>query len=608
MPNTSLHSWHLGALVFCGLVPGIAGQVGWFDAGEFATAASGLGVAHPTGFPLFCVLAHALHLLPLGTLSFKLGLLCAASIALTTSLIHASAVELGAKSWPAAFGALFYPSVGVVWLHGQVVEVYALNVALIALLAWCLITPCPRWRLAAFMTGLGLGAHVTFALAALLLWLFSLTYHREWKRVIAWVPLGLWGALILLYLPAAASREPWLNWGNPSTLSAFWAHLSASGIRDAFADEMGVLGSGTWPAIVAWFENSAGAFWPLVVLTCLAALCWTRARWIWGLMMLMALSDAAFSVLMNPMGQADLQTGMPGAWAFAMALALLGAHVRTRTFWSRMTPLIVVALVSVTASSWAFKPAQEDTLSLRYGQSALLDVGPNGLALLSSDHLAGQLLYLQGIEGMRPDVVSLVIQHLPIREDVRRRYNAASQEVPAGFLNTPIDQQADALLALTRSEVGRTSVHWELGDSRFDPILTRVLRPGRVLYRLAPTAQLADAPLGNLEAPGGAFARTFATSSELALRSRRVLSDLSRHRGVWHLLRGELQPASLCLEDAYQVDATNPPALLNLAAVRRRQGRMNEALGLLEQALVLAPDYSKAQRNLERYQAELGSP
>ena len=606
MPGPSLRSWHLGALIFCALITTVSAQVSWFDAGEFSAASAGLGVPHPTGFPLLCVLAYAAQLFPLGPVPFKLGLLCALCVAATSGLIHATALRLGARPYAALFGALFYPSVGVVWLHGGVLEVYALNGLMLSLLGWLLLAPEPRWRCAAFITGLGLGAHVTFPLLALVLWVMTLTQHKAWGRVIRWVPLGLFGALLLLYLPVAASRDPWLNWGDPSSFEALWAHLSASGIRDAFADEMGAQGAETWHALSLWLDNAAGPLWPALLVVMLLGGVLGARRWVWSIALIAAMADAAFSVLMNPMGQGDLQTGMPGSWALSLALALGGANLDLRGLLSRTHGVLLALLVGASGLMLWMAPAQEDLLASRYGQSALMEPGPNAVVLLSSDHLAGQFLYLQGIEGMRPDVVTLVIQHLAERGDVHHRYAHSGQVVPPAFRAIEARKQSDALMALARSEVKRTSLYWELGDGRFDAHVARVLRPGRVLYRVAENQERADAALGPLRAPGSAILEGLAPRGELATRSKRVMSDLSRLRGVWHLIRAELDAGVAALEDAVRLDDENPQALLNLAAARRRQGRHDEAIALLERCLELTPTYEKARQNLALYRAEAG--
>ena len=615
-------SWHLGVAVFLLLIPSVQGQITWFDSGELGAAAAGLGVAHPTGFPLLCILGYALQLIPLGPVPFKLALLCAASVAAATALIHATAVGQGARPWPAALGALFFPSVGVVWLHGTVIEVYALNTGLLALLAWLLLTPAsrlegrvgsdptaagePRWRLAALLTGLGLGAHATFALLGAVLWVVALTRHRAWRRLPPWVGIGVLGALVILYLPAAASRSPWLNWGDPSSAAGLWSHLTAAGIRESFAGEMGVWGAGSGHAALAWLRNAAGVHWELPVLVALAAGAWCGSRAAWGVALAALAADGLFSVFLNPMGQADLQTGMPGAWALSLALAHSAGHVRLSS-WMRWIPMALGGGMVLASAMETHAQHQEDGLASRHGHAALLEPSPGAIAVLSSDHLAGQALYFQGIEGMRPDVVALVVQHLPDRVEVAHRYAQSGLEPPLTFMSTPREAQLAAVLALTRSEIERTGVWWEPGDGRFDPTLAEALRPGRFLYRLAPSMAAARAPLGALVPPGGDLMRRlgWGPAPTPALRSRRAMSDASRHRGVWHLLREEVSQGAVCLDEAVALDDTNTRALLNLAAARRRTGDLAGAITLLERTIALDPTYTKAVRNLDAYRAEV---
>ena len=122
----------LGMAVFAMVLPVLHGDVTWYDAGELSVAAAGLGVAHPTGFPLFTMLGHLFASLPFGSIPFRLALLSAASIALATGLISAIATYHGACPKRSALGALLFPATFVVWLHAGLVEVYALNVACIA--------------------------------------------------------------------------------------------------------------------------------------------------------------------------------------------------------------------------------------------------------------------------------------------------------------------------------------------------------------------------------------------------------------------------------------------------------------------------------------------
>ena len=47
------------------------------DSGELVTAAATLGVAHPPGYPLWCILGKVFTYLPVGTVAWRVNLLSA---------------------------------------------------------------------------------------------------------------------------------------------------------------------------------------------------------------------------------------------------------------------------------------------------------------------------------------------------------------------------------------------------------------------------------------------------------------------------------------------------------------------------------------------------
>ena len=96
----------MGTAVLVTVLPFIHGDVTWYDAGELSVAAAGLGVPHPTGFPLFTILGHLFASLPVGSIPFRLALLSACSIALATGLISSVAIAQGACPKRSALGAL----------------------------------------------------------------------------------------------------------------------------------------------------------------------------------------------------------------------------------------------------------------------------------------------------------------------------------------------------------------------------------------------------------------------------------------------------------------------------------------------------------------------
>lgn len=55
----------------------LAPSVTFIDSGELATVAAKLGVAHPTGYPLFTIIGNAFTRLPFVDEVFRLNLMCA---------------------------------------------------------------------------------------------------------------------------------------------------------------------------------------------------------------------------------------------------------------------------------------------------------------------------------------------------------------------------------------------------------------------------------------------------------------------------------------------------------------------------------------------------
>ncbi len=55
----------------------LAPLITFWDSGELATAAWSLGIPHPPGYPLFCILGKAFTFLPLGSVAYRLNVMSA---------------------------------------------------------------------------------------------------------------------------------------------------------------------------------------------------------------------------------------------------------------------------------------------------------------------------------------------------------------------------------------------------------------------------------------------------------------------------------------------------------------------------------------------------
>ena len=74
----NISPWLAGLITFIVYCFTLAPSVVHIDSGELAAVQATLGIAHPTGYPIFTIIGHAFLRLPIpGTVIFRLNLLCA---------------------------------------------------------------------------------------------------------------------------------------------------------------------------------------------------------------------------------------------------------------------------------------------------------------------------------------------------------------------------------------------------------------------------------------------------------------------------------------------------------------------------------------------------
>ncbi len=80
--------------------------IGFGDWGEMTTVPHVLGVAHPTGYPTYIVLAWLAELVPIGSIAFRANLLSAVYVALTLATLSLISLRLGVRPLLAVVGAI----------------------------------------------------------------------------------------------------------------------------------------------------------------------------------------------------------------------------------------------------------------------------------------------------------------------------------------------------------------------------------------------------------------------------------------------------------------------------------------------------------------------
>ena len=124
-----------------------APNVTLLDSGEFITAGRSFGVPHPTGYPLWTILAWLIHLLPFGNDAWKINLLSGICGALAVGLVAAlcrsslrwmlpEAVgrSAGLSTIAALTGAWLFAFSQSMWSQAVIAEIYTLHALLVGLM------------------------------------------------------------------------------------------------------------------------------------------------------------------------------------------------------------------------------------------------------------------------------------------------------------------------------------------------------------------------------------------------------------------------------------------------------------------------------------------
>ncbi len=215
----------------------------WGDSTELALVARAAGVAHPTGYPLWSMVAALFARLPLPGWEPALAanLLSALFGAMACLALFVLQRRLGAGRVAALFGSLTLALTGEMWLHCSIAEVYSLHVLLLTLVLLAAVRvhsrpgTGPLCRLA-LLTGLALCNHMTAVLLvppALLLLLTGVRRHGGPAASGWWKAAGclLLGLLPYLYLPLRSLADPWPDYGNPETWEGFRWLVAGSQFR-----------------------------------------------------------------------------------------------------------------------------------------------------------------------------------------------------------------------------------------------------------------------------------------------------------------------------------------------------------------------------------------
>ncbi len=454
------------------------------------------------------LMAKAATFLPLGQIAFRINVLSAVCASVTVALSYLLMLRFagdrsGVTKAAAAAGALLVGCGSTMWLHATSAEVYTPNLLAVVVYLWLLTDVIDtgsvrKLRAAAVLTGLAAGLHAVFALVAAAGWAIILLHRRQTlKRDLGWTAvLVATGMLVLAYLPIRAAQEPWRNWGDPSTVGALWDHLTGARIRQAFSAEMGGKA-----AFDINFTQAIAQLWSQVswaaVGAALGALLLARRKPRFAALLLgIWLADLAFTVLLNPMGMQDRQTGLIATFAtsvaFVVGMSWIGKRWLATEFRLYSAPLLSFVLAfSLTTPAVFSEGRVRDSRRLYHpidqGDRTFDQAPPESLLLVSSDDLASATTYLQGVENRRPDCTTIVKQHIADQAYVEQLHSIHGDAHLTDTFMAALAEGGETrqlLSVLLAENTERRPVYWQLGDVTVDNLVAGDLRLSLPMGRL----------------------------------------------------------------------------------------------------------------------------
>jgi hypothetical protein len=415
------------------LLPGIA----FGDWGEMQTVPHVLGIAHPTGYPTYILLAWLAELVPIGSIAFRANLLSAVYVAAALATTTLIAVRLGVRPLIAVAAGLALGATGTIWAAATVAEVNPLHLLFAALiihraLVWGERRSPVDLAVGGLLVGLALGNHLLTLFIAPFVALFVLWSGRREilaRPAVLALPIGalVLGLAVYLYIPLAASQSPPLPYNHPTTLDGVLWLVSGTQFRGQF-DFLSAQGPGEFIASLPdlWELVAARAtpVLPILGLAGLAILVLRRPAF--GIMCLGVGATAVYiwanylhleHYLLVPF----LLLGIGSAVALESAVRALGWLVARggldggpaavglgRTISVAIGvgvgALAIVASLLLAATNWDGADRSGDRSGNEYVDAVFATLPPNA-AILSYWDASTPLWYGQHVEGRRPDIL-----------------------------------------------------------------------------------------------------------------------------------------------------------------------------------------------------------
>jgi len=596
------------------LPPTVTGE----DSGELIAAAYTLGIPHPPGYPLWCMLGKLFTLLPIGCVAWRVALMSTVFAAGAVAIVSLIVMRLTRNVLAATVAGLAVAVSADFWAQSLIAEVYTLNALILSgcvyiLLVWNETRQIRLLYLFAFVYGLGLCNHQTMHLLGPAFAVFILAVqfqsYREagtagamlgWKSLRTYlymlvIAFGVW-FIIHLYLPIRSLANPSMDWGNPETWDNFWylvlrKQYDLGFIKNALSIHRFVNQVAVFLEMHARQWTVYLSFLPLLGLFPL----WKQNRRVAAFIMgLYFYIVVGFILILNY--DLDTESRWINSTFFISAHMLAAIALGAAIAWLAKPKLLPIAIalsaaIVVVPALFHFKNNDKSDyyFAYDYGVNLLKTLDQNAIYFPSGDHSVFPVIYLQDVEHVRPDV--LIGNRFAYEEPIL--YKHMPDEVRKVFSSPPDDQDGLVIQDWTVANSGRPVY---FGRQRsFERAPDYKMTPAGLLFKAVPRnaspietdywSQYQWHTLNVDEARGDFTALNILHDYHYA-RARVLFGENNKEEGF-----SELELAAALAGDCKE-------KINNIAGTYVEQGKYDAARDYYQRTLDLDPNYREGLRNL----------
>ncbi len=579
----------------------VAPGVGFIDSGELSTVACTLGIAHPTGYPLYTLLGWVFSRLPvahpeIARLNLMAPLFCSAAAGILVFVFRRVILLTGRRASAGSFpvvsacgGALILAFSATYWSQALEVEVYPLHLLLVSLILLQFLRsgfPLPgeapgerSWYLFAYTVGLAFTNHMTTVLLApALLYLYFVRHgglRGSWNRLLKMSFPFLAGLSLYLYVPLRASRLPPLNWGYAVSLERFLWHVSGKQYQVWMFSSLDVVGR----QLSYFIRGLPGEFAYVGLLLSIAGsfVLWRGNRRLAigvALLFFVCIAYAAnydIHDIDSYFLLADICVGMTAAVGLSAAAGL--ASQRFPRTGNLVLPVILCICAIPLVAHFRDADESDDHLVEDYTMNMFSSLKPDAVVISYQwDYWVSASYYYQFVGHFRPDVTvidkELLRRSWYLKELERRRpwLVASSRSEVNAFLaqvdlfehGLPYDpaQIQSRYVGMIESFIRHSVIaHPVYVTGEIEPGFTRGFArlPEGLAFRLSEVQ-------GEIPSPVPSFTyRPFSRGGRLEDTIRRLYAESFLSRGEYFLTNfHDAQEARKCLENASLYDPASP--------------------------------------------------